>query len=421
MKARLIVSGFILYFVFAIIGANLHVGVSALSFGNISLVLLTIAVFLSRSNNQINERQKFLFIPLFIFIVIVSFYLLTSLFEEVSLRVFAKYFYLGSIPVLYLIIMKLANTYGEYFFRKVYFVLKIILILLFLVVFIEVVFNIHMPSYSAEREEFRILSLPTAFFENSNGLGVMTLNLFILFVFFNEKFGKRLEYYLFIAITLFIEIVTFSRMAVISFVAFFPLYFILVRHKTVRYILIIIIGSGITIYALTNLVNAYVPNKNLDIAGWVNNRLLSLIDEKTYDKNSVNSFAIRYEIYSYPFSNPNEFILGHGLLGDEKVLKKVVRWSGITNAHSFFIEIIYDFGWFGFIAILLFFLNIFIFLSRYSYSDDFRFGLIITGIFMLLINVSSSIFGKPILWAPLFVLLAFLSNSQIVETNHKNV
>ena len=408
MKAKILIYGFMFYYVFAIIGGNLYFGVSALSFGNISFILLSLIVFVSRNLKSLTEKQNLFLTPLLVLLALVTLYLILS-FDSINLRIVAKYFYLLTIPILFIVTMKIGNTYGNFFFRKVYVLVKFLLALLFLVTIMEVTLGIHMPSHG---EEGQILNLPTAFFVNSNELGVMTLLLFILFVSFNEKYGKRKEYYLFIGITFFIEIITFSRIAVVSFVIFFPLYFILVRHKSIRYIMIIIVGAGITIYALTNIVNVYVPNKNLDITGWVNNRLLSIIDESTYDENARNSFAVRYAIYSYPFINPEEFILGHGLIGDEKVLSKVVRWSGITNAHSFFVELIYDFGWLGLILIITFFTGIYIFLFRNSQNDDFRYGIIFVSLFILLINVSSSIIGKPIIWAPLFVYLAYITNQE---------
>ncbi len=200
MRAKLFVNGFLLYWIFAIVGSNLHIGLSAFSYGNISLIIISSLILFDRYFMSMSARQKLLFMPLFLFIIVITIYFITA-FDHMSIKLFSKYFYLTSLPILYVIIMKLGNKYGNYFFRKIYFNLMLILFLLFVVVLIELVFQIHMPTHGEEGSFFRV---PTAFFGNSNGLGIITVILFILFVAFNEKYGTKKQYYLFIAIVFFI-------------------------------------------------------------------------------------------------------------------------------------------------------------------------------------------------------------------------
>lgn len=409
MRAKLFVNGFIIYWVFAIIGSNLYIGNTALSFGNISLIIVSFLIFRKKNFIKLSGQQKKFLIPLLLFQGIVTFYTIFS-YNEMGLSIMSKFFYLSSIPLLYIIIFSLSNKYGLRFYLKIFQTVKFILLLLFVIAIIELTLKIHMPIHGLA--DSRSLNVPSAFFGNSNDFGVVTLILYLLFAIFNDKYGNRRDFIIFTGIVLFITIISISRTAFILALLFFPLYFIIVRQKSFRYVLITIIMGLSLLYVFNTVLVNYIPKKQLDTIGYINNRLLSVQDNRTYDLRAKSSVALRYEIYRYPFLNPTEFIVGHGLNGDEKILIKVVRWSGFTNAHSFFAETIYDFGWFGLLSIVWFFIQVLIFLSKNIRATEFRFGFILIIFFMALINVPSSIFGLPIIWAPLFIYLAYLTNQE---------
>lgn len=124
-------------------------------------------------------------------------------------------------------------------------------------------------------------------------------------------------------------------------------------------------------------------------------------------------------IFSYPFINPEEFILGKGFEGDQQILKKIIPWSGIENAHSFFAEIIFDFGWIGFIIIIWFFLSISVYYFKRSNIEINRFVLLTTIFFLITMNVSSSIVGKHYLWIPYFIISSYSIRMIKISSNQK--
>jgi len=410
MRKKLKVYSFLLYYLFALIGPNLYLINTAFSFGNIFLIIITGLVISEKNTLKLNRFQMSVLRPLLAFQILITIHLIYSMLSDANILDLKFYFYLSTIPVLLFLTSILGNLYGIYFYKKVYSFSKFILILLFITVFIEFTTGIHMPAYDYEIN----LGVPTSFFGNSNDLSVITLLIFIMYYYLNEEFGNKLNRVIIILLVSFILIVAVSRTTIVFYVLFFPItYFLLERKKASTALLTLAILLAIYI-AFNFILVEQIPKRFLDPNSWINNRLISITMTDTYVLDQEGSVATRFEIYSYPFLHPLDFILGYGFKGDELILTTKLTWIRyIENAHSFFAEVIYDFGWIGFINIL--WLMIVLFRISLTGKPQKRFYKLLITLFYtaVLINVPSSIYGKPVIWIPLFIMLSFaLFNQQ---------
>ena len=133
--------------------------------------------------------------------------------------------------------------------------------------------------------------------------------------------------------------------------------------------------------------------------------------------NKKSSLAVRYDIYKIPFDNPSYFITGSGFNSDKEVIKKFSSSSHeIINSHSFFIQLIFYFGWLGFAIIFSFFLLLFL-ISILKYNSTF---LLIIFSQALIINISSSIMRMPIIWIPFFIIISFYTYNKEISVDQLN-
>jgi hypothetical protein len=90
---------------------------------------------------------------------------------------------------------------------------------------------------------------------------------------------------------------------------------------------------------------------------------------------------------------------------------------GIVDPHSFFLEVIYNFGYFGLIPVfLLIFIPLYYSFKFFGSHSLFRLALVQTIYFIILINISSSVFRFLLVWVPFAVsyLMILTKNENIL-------
>jgi hypothetical protein len=123
----------------------------------------------------------------------------------------------------------------------------------------------------------------------------------------------------------------------------------------------------------------------------------------------VSSTHIRLDIYKIPLRNPDKFVFGDGFYSDKEVITtyKTLPYK-IINSHSYFIQLIFYFGWIGLSLILLFFGV----LGYYSIINIKQWAFFLPVIFTqaLLLNIPSSVMRFPLVWIPFFITIAYYTS-----------
>jgi O-antigen ligase len=255
-----------------------------------------------------------------------------------------------------------------------------------------------LPS-SAYFNEIKVF-VPTTVFTNPNDLSAIVVLFFPVLYYLADYFKSRSKKRILSIITIAIVILTMSRVAM-AMLLVFPLFNLLIKRKLLRFTFISF--SLLVIFIIIfNLNFKYLPNESsLYVRNY--NRFITLVNIKDNFSNKSSSFNERSQVLLIIWENPAEFIFGKGFRAGAVIIpeKKHIQ---IVDPHSFFLEVIYNFGYFALIPVaLLIFIPVYYSFKYFGRHSLYRLGLIQTFYFVILINVSSSVFRFPLVWVPFAV------------------
>jgi hypothetical protein len=403
-KLHTLIFIFLLFFIFSIIGSNIYLFNTWLSFRNILFFGLLVIIFALRKV-KITNNQILIGIPIFLLFALgVMHFIFYFKFE---IEVFKDFFYFTFIPVQFLVIILLGNKFNWDFFKTMFNLSFNLLVLLFLITIFEFFTNIHFRSHNSSEN-----LIPSGFFTNSNDLSVVAISLLMLLMAFSRTYSNSKKD---IVITLFSGIIVFITLSRISIIAYFILVFFKFASKINTNKLVILIVPIASLLIIISQIK--LPSKSNSIIERSIIRINSLNNLESQFNNKKSSLAIRYDIYKIPFNNPSYFITGCGFNSDKKIIEKFSSSSHkIINSHSFFIQLIFYFGWLGFAILSLFFLMLFLISALKS---NYTFLLIIFSQ-ALIINIPSSIMRMPIVWIPFFIIISFYTYNRKISVDQLN-
>ena len=395
---------FLLFFIFSIIGSNIYLFYTAVSFRNILFFGLLIIIFVLRKV-KITNNQFLIGIPVFFLYILGVIHLI--FYFKFEVEVFKDFFYFTFIPVQFIVIILLSNKFNGDFFKTIFNLSFNLLVLLFLITLFEFFTNIHLPSHNSSGN-----LIPTAFFKNSNDLSVITISLLMLLMAFSRTYSNSKKDIVITLISGTIVLMTLSR---ISFIIYFILVFFKFASKINTKKHTILLVSLASLFIIISQIK--IPSEGNSIIERSIIRINSLTNLESQFSNKKSSLAVRYDIYKIPFKSPLSFIKGRGFNSDKEVIEKFSKSSHkIINSHSFFIQLIFYFGWLGFaILSLFFFLLILISLLKPNYNF-----LLIIFSQALIINIPSSIMRMPIIWIPFFIIISFYTYNVKINNDELN-
>ncbi len=385
-----------LLIVLLFINSNIYFVDSAISILNLFFLgLIFITPFMLKDIKFSKEAVLFLTLNLLLVLVGAT-YLVFSYDDIADVK---HFYYLNYLLIIPLWIYSTYKVHGEKLFKVIYDTVYIMLILSLLVLFAELITNLHLPTHNTEQEFEKI---PSGFFTNPNDTAAITVMLYPFILFFGLKQNKPFKTLIITLVVLAINIICMSRISFLFFLLT-PMFWLIVKRK---YVLFISLSLAFAIIAgiIMNIELEYYKNPENTWQRNVN-RFASLLDEDDARDLSNSSFRQRFALYSYPVKNMSEFITGYGFGGSKVALKKESSiW--VKNPHSFVVELIYDFGFLGvlpFIFAIMFLAYKII--KKSPVNEVYRYALIQLLYFLALTNISSSIIRKPIFWIPYSILM----------------
>ena len=408
---RYLIFIFLIFWFFTVIGSSLYIGSTMLSIRNILFPVLFFIIYYLR-NYKLNKSQLVFFIPLAALFLYGS---STLFFHGISdIEVIKDYFYFIYIPVLYYCIVLLSNKFDNDFFTTIKWFAHFLIYFLFAFTLFEFITDIHLPVHAPNR-----FHIPSAFFTNANDLSVIMIQLFMLISVLKKKADPQWLYTTAFLLTTFIVFVTLSRLALVAFIVISGFIFLSKSFRWKDLIINVLIIASTLIYLSTDLPTAMSSKTTVDRS---KTRIHSMThldygEAKDSEKPSLNtegdtivsSTKVRLDIYKIPFNNPKEFIFGYGFNSDKTIIQKYKTLPyKIVNSHSYFIQLIFYFGWIGFSLMIFFFgsLTVYGFLNFKQMS----FFLPVLFVQVLLLNIPSSVMRFPLVWIPFFIAIAYYTN-----------
>lgn len=403
-KLHTLIFIFLLFFIFSIIGSNIYLFSTVLSFRNILFFGLLVIIFALRKV-KITNNQILIGIPIFLLYSLGVMHLIFNF--KFEIEVFKDFFYFTFIPVQFIVIILLGNKFNGDFFKTIFNLSFNLLVLLFLITLFEFFTNIHFRSHNSSGD-----LIPRGFFTNSNDLSVVAISLLMLLMAFSRTYSNPKKN---MVITIFSGIIVFITLSRVSIIVYFILLFFKFVSKINTNKLTILIVPLASLFIIISQIK--IPSKSNSIIERSIIRINSLTNLESQFSNKKSSVAVRYDIYKIPFNNPSYFITGCGFNSDKKIIEKFSSSSHkIINSHSFFIQLIFYFGWLGFALLSLFFLMLFLISALKS---NYTFLLIIFSQ-ALIINIPSSIMRMPIVWIPFFIIISFYTNNRKISVDQLN-
>lgn len=395
-----------IFIVLLFVGSNVYVIDTSLSLLNVYFVaLLFVFPLMARGITYSKEALFFFGLNLLLFLI-AAVYLVFSYREPNQIKDFYYLFYIVFIPFMFYSVYK---KEGQKLFQVIYNYSYIMLILSLIVIVYELKTGNHLPVHNTEKE-FR--EVPSGFFTNPNDMAAVSV-MFFPFLLYWGLLKRRYFQTIIIALVVFsISIICFSRITFLLFLSL-PIFWVIVKQK---YVLFISLLAAIVLGILTLLQFKLDYTANPDSIWERNiNRAAAFLDED--DKRGYSSFSQRFMVYTAPFETPEDYVIGYGFRGSQVALKTNTLLH-VKDPHSLPIEMIYNFGFLGslpFFGALVFLA--FKLLKKLSINEIYRYGLVQFIFFLLLVNISSSVIKKPIVWIPytLVMLIAVISKSEILS------
>lgn len=402
---------FLIFWFFTLIGSNLYLGISMFSIRNLLYPGIFILIYLLRTVG-LNKIQKTLFIPTVLLFGYASLMLIIHGINDIE--AIKDYFYLSFIPTLFVVIMLLANKNREYFFQKAKIFAHFLLYFLFTVTLFEFFTNIHLPVHS-----YNTYHIPSAFFTNANDLSVIVIQLFTLITLLTKRSDPKWQYFTAFLVTTFIVFLTLSRLALATFIIVSVFIFLSKEFSWKQLVInILIIGLSLAYLSFEPPPDARSSSTVVDRSKTRINSMTEINLQEFEDDNDsavvqvegndtiVSSTHVRLDIYRIPIRHPEKFIFGYGLNSDKKVITKYRTLPyHIVNSHSFFIQIIFYFGWFGLTILASFFLILTVY--GFIHFKSMPLFLVATLAQVLLLNIPSSVMRFPLVWIPFFIIIAY--------------
>ncbi len=413
---RYLIFIFLVFWFFTVIGSSLYLGSTMLSIRNLLFPFLFFIIY-SLRNYKLNKSQSVFFIPLVALFIYGS---VTLFFHGISdIEVIKDYYYFIYIPVLYYCILLLSNKFNDDFFTIIKWFGHFLIYFLFAFTLFEFITDIHLPVHAPNR-----FHIPSAFFTNANDLSVIMIQLFMLISVLKKKTDPQWIYTVAFLLTTFIVFVTLSRLALVAFIVISIFIFLSNSFRWKDLIINSLVIISTLVYLSTGLPTSKSSTTTVDRS---KTRIFSMthpgFGESESDENSdlaisnlnsegdtvVSSTKVRLDIYKIPFNNPKEFVFGYGFNSDKTIIQKFKTLPyKIVNSHSYFIQLIFYFGWIGFSFMVFFFgsLTVYAFLNFRQLS----FFLAVLFVQVLLLNIPSSVMRFPLVWIPFFLAIAYYIN-----------
>jgi hypothetical protein len=285
----------------------------------------------------------------------------------------------------------------------------------------ELFTDIHLPVHTPNR-----FHIPSTFFTNANDLSVIVIQLFMIISVLKNRDEPQWRYTLAFILSSLVVFITMSRLALLSFVIISIFIFLSKSYRWKDVIInVVVIGLTLT-YLSFDLPNPRTSKSIIDrsktriiLIKDIDYSSLESFDESSNDaytqltdENNDTTFSssrIRFDIYSIPLRYPGKFIFGHGFNSDKEIITKYRSIPHkIINSHSYFIQLIFNFGWVGLSLMVLFFgiLGFYTVLRIKTWA--FFIPVIVTQ--ALLLNVPSSVMRFPLVWIPFFIAIAYYTN-----------
>ncbi len=385
---------FILILIAAFVGSNVYLITTSFTFFNFFMFLLLcyILVFTKREYDR-----NFIFvlgiIGTFILIGFIYLILFYRDFEQIK-----DFIYMTYILNIFFIIFTAIKESKIDFFRSFLNTLLTIEFFLLLIALFEAFTGRHLPSstYYYEKSIF----IPTTVFTNPNDLSAIVVLFFPVLYYLADYFKSKSKKRFLTLMTIAIVILTMSRVAM-AMLLVYPLFNLLIKRKLLRFTFISF-SLMVIFIIIFNLKFKYLPNENsLFVRNY--NRFITLVNIKDNFSNKSSSFNERSQVLLIIWENPAEFIFGKGFRAGAVIIPEKKHLQ-IVDPHSFFLEVIYNFGYFALIPVaLLIFIPLYYSLKYFGRNSIYRLGLVQTFYFVILINVSSSVFRFPLVWVPFAV------------------
>lgn len=400
---------FLIFWFFTVIGSSLYIGSTMLSIRNLLFPFLFFIIYILK-DYKLNKSQLFFFIPLLALFIYGSG---TLIFHGISdIEVIKDYYYFIYIPVLYYCILLLSNKFNDDFFTIIKSFGYFLIYFLFAFTLFEFITDIHLPVHTYNR-----FHIPSTFFTNSNDLSVIMIQLFMLISVLNKKSDPQWKYPLAFMLTTFVVFITLSRLALVAYIIISIFIFLSKSFRWKDLIINTLVIISTLVYLSTGLPTAKSSTTTVDRS---KTRIFSMTHPGYDGENSkkaeiklniegdtvVSSTKVRLDIYKIPFNNPRSFIFGYGFNSDKLVIQKYKTLPyKIVNSHSYFIQLIFYFGWIGFSFMVFFFgsMTVYAFLNFRQLS----FFLVVLFVQVLLLNIPSSVMRFPLVWIPFFIVIAF--------------
>ena len=408
---------FIVFWFFTIIGSSLYIGSTMLSIRNLLFPFLFVLIYTLRGV-KLNKKQFIIFLPIGLLFLYGTISLLFI--GNTNLEVIKDYFYFSFVPTLFVSIILLSNKFKLDFFDIMNKYSYYFLYFLFSITLFEFFTDIHLAVHTPNR-----FHIPSAFFTNANDLSVVVIQLFMLISILKKRTDPQWKYTLAFVLTTFIVFITLSRLALVAFII---ISIFILLSKSFRWkdlIINIIVISLSLLYLSIDLPTAKTSSTVVDRS---KTRISSMteIDYGSFESTEesigntsiefdnhgdtvVSSTHVRLDIYKIPLRNPEKFIFGYGFNSDKQVITKYKTLPyKIINSHSYFIQLIFYFGWIGLTLMLLFFGV----LGYYSIINLKQWAFFLPVIFTqaLLLNIPSSVMRFPLVWIPFFIAIAYYTN-----------
>ncbi len=395
-----------IFIVLLFVGSNIYIVDTSLSLLNVYFAaLLLFTPFLVKKITYSKEVISFFSLNLLL-VFIAALYLVTTYDDPMEIKDFYYLFYILFVPFL---LYSAYKVYGFKLLETIYNYVFIMLALSLVVILVEIKTGFHLPVHN-EEEAFR--NVPSGFFTNPNDMASIAIMLYPFMLFTGIKQNKIFKTIIITLITIAISGICFSRISLIILICL-PLFWLLIKQK---YVLFVFLFTG-AVFGILMLMHYkmdyYKDPENI----WERNinRVASFLDQDNRGEDS--SFSQRFMIYSTPFEAPQNYVIGYGFRGSLKALKKnPLLW--VKDPHSFPIELIYNFGFLGFLpfffAILFLLYKIMV---NFKIDEVYRYGLVQLIYFLLLVNISSSVMKKPVVWIPysIVMLITVIPQKQLLQ------
>ena len=395
-----------LFIVSLFLRSNAYIGNTAFSLMNIlNVLVLFYLIFINKQ--KINKGFSIVLYSFFIFFLIEFLYLV---FYYRCIEQVVEFYYSSFIFSTFLLVYYVVKYDYERFIKITFKTVFFIYLVMFFLVLYELITLNHLPGSKAGIEEgFKLF--PTAFFHNPNDFAVVVVMFYPVIYYFFRILKCKVKFTILSILTLFFVLATMSRLALILLVIF-P-FFLLFIHNKIKY-LFFISAFFFSLFFILIKVDFNYLSLNNELLQTNVNKIITIFksfddDGHLTEQGSSIITNVRFKMYQFVFDDPTSFIFGKGFIASEVFFKN--NLIPIPNPHSYWVEIIFNFGLLGLVPMLFVFCWLF-FVAFTKIKKHYFFRLVIVQLiyFIILVHVPSSILSLHVCWIPLAITVALLFN-----------